>query len=90
MTDEHPLSDQLTRREDGGVLWLTLNRPEAANAITPDQRDRMIDLLASAAERVEVRAVVVTATGRHFCTGADLRVVTPSFGMSQPAPCKVE
>jgi len=74
MAEERPLDQQLAAREEGGVLWLTLDRPEAANAITPDQRDRMIDLLASAAERVEVRAVVVTATGRHFCTGADLRV----------------
>jgi 2-(1,2-epoxy-1,2-dihydrophenyl)acetyl-CoA isomerase len=73
MTEERPLDDQLTAREDGGVLWLTLNRPEAANALTPDQRDRMIDLLADASRRVEVRAVVITATGKHFCTGADLR-----------------
>jgi 2-(1,2-epoxy-1,2-dihydrophenyl)acetyl-CoA isomerase len=73
MTEERPLDDQLTAREDGGVLWLTLNRPEAANALTPDQRDRMIDLLADASRRVEVRAVVITATGQHFCTGADLR-----------------
>ena len=38
MTDERPLDEQLIAREDGGVLWLTLNRPEAANAVTPDQR----------------------------------------------------
>ena len=55
------------------MLWLTLNRPEAANALTPDQRDELVDRLGEAGERVEVRAVVLTATGRHFCTGADLR-----------------
>jgi 2-(1,2-epoxy-1,2-dihydrophenyl)acetyl-CoA isomerase len=73
MTDERPLAEQLAAREDGGVLWLTLDRPEAANAITPDQRDRLVDLLTDAGARVEVRAIVITATGRHFCTGADLR-----------------
>jgi 2-(1,2-epoxy-1,2-dihydrophenyl)acetyl-CoA isomerase len=73
MTDERPLDEQLTAREDGGVLWLTLNRPEAANAVTPDQRDRLIELLEDASGRLEVRAVVITATGKHFCTGADLR-----------------
>src|SRR5262245_23990130 len=73
MTDERPLDEQLIAREEGGVLWLTLNRPEAANAITPDQRNRLIDLLADAGARVEVRAIVLGATGRHFCTGADLR-----------------
>ena len=83
MTDERPLDDQLLAREDGGVLWLTLNRPEAANALTPDQRDRLIELLADAAARVEVRAVVLGAGGRHFCTGADLRVSRP--GPERPA-----
>jgi 2-(1,2-epoxy-1,2-dihydrophenyl)acetyl-CoA isomerase len=78
MADDRPLESQLTAREEGGVLWLTLDRPEAGNAITHAQRDRLIDLLAQAGERVETRAVVLTATGRHFCTGADLR--------AQPAP----
>jgi 2-(1,2-epoxy-1,2-dihydrophenyl)acetyl-CoA isomerase len=80
---EQLVDQQLTARTDGGVLWLTLNRPEAANAVTPDQRDRMIDLLADASGRVEVRAVVLTATGKHFCTGADLR-------HSRPGPTRPE
>ena len=56
-----------------GVAWITLNRPEAHNAITPDQRDRVIALLAEASEDLAVRCVGLTATGRGFCTGADLR-----------------
>jgi 2-(1,2-epoxy-1,2-dihydrophenyl)acetyl-CoA isomerase len=83
MTDERPLDEQLIAREDGGVLWLTLNRPEAANAFTPDQRDRLIDRLDDASGRLEVRAVVITATGKHFCTGADLR-------HSRPGPVRPE
>jgi 2-(1,2-epoxy-1,2-dihydrophenyl)acetyl-CoA isomerase len=89
MTDERPLEDQLLVREDGGVLWLTLNRPEAANALTPDQRDRLIELLADAGARVEVRAVVLGASGRHFCTGADLRVSRPGPERPAGAPDKV-
>ena len=89
MTDERPLSDQLTRREDGGVLWLTLNRPEAANALTPDQRDLLIDVLADASARVEVRAVVITAAGKHFCTGADLRHSRPGPERPEGAPERV-
>ena len=83
MTDDRPLDEQLTAREDGGVLWLTLNRPDAANAVTPDQRDRLIELLEDASGRLEVRAVVITATGKHFCTGADLR-------QSRPGPVRPE
>ncbi len=89
MTDARPLDDQLTVREDAGVLWLTLNRPEAANAVTPDQRDRMIELLADANARVEVRAVVIGATGKHFCTGADLRASRPGPARPEGAPERV-
>lgn len=58
---------------DGGVSWITLNRPEALNALTPDQRERLIALLSDASADPAVRAVVLTATGRGFCAGADLR-----------------
>jgi 2-(1,2-epoxy-1,2-dihydrophenyl)acetyl-CoA isomerase len=80
--------DLLVRREDG-VLFLTLNRPDAANAITPDQRDRLVDLLAEASALVEVRAVVLGAAGRHFCTGADLRVSRPGPERPADAPERV-
>ncbi|WP_398865450.1 enoyl-CoA hydratase/isomerase family protein [Streptomyces stephensoniae] len=56
-----------------GVSWITLNRPEAMNAVTWEQRERVIALLADASADPAVRAVVLTATGRGFCAGADLR-----------------
>ncbi|MFB7358421.1 enoyl-CoA hydratase/isomerase family protein [Streptomyces gardneri] len=65
---------------ENGVSWITLNRPEAMNAVTWDQRERIIDLLASASADPEIRAVVVTATGRGFCAGADLRGSPSSSG----------
>ncbi|MGW2830617.1 enoyl-CoA hydratase/isomerase family protein [Streptomyces sp. NPDC001286] len=58
---------------DAGVAHLTLDRPEALNALTPGQRDLLIELLADASADPGVRAVVVTGTGRGFCAGADLR-----------------
>lgn len=58
---------------ENGVSWITLNRPEAMNAVTWDQRERIIALLADASADPDVRAVVITATGRGFCAGADLR-----------------
>ena len=67
--------DLLWEIGDDGVAWLTLNRPDAANAITPDQRNRTIELMEAASGDLNVRAVVITAAGeKHFCTGADLRV----------------
>ncbi|KPC62251.1 enoyl-CoA hydratase/isomerase family protein [Streptomyces chattanoogensis] len=64
---------------DNGVSWITLNRPAAMNALTWDQRERIIDLLAGASADPGVRAVVITATGKGFCAGADLRGA-PSAG----------
>ncbi|MFK0257504.1 enoyl-CoA hydratase/isomerase family protein [Streptomyces sp. NPDC090445] len=68
-----PLDTLVLHRTDNGVSWITLNRPEAMNAVTWDQRERVITLLAGAAADPAVRAVVITATGRGFCAGADLR-----------------
>lgn len=55
------------------VTWITLNRPEAMNALTWDQREEIIGILNGASADPDVRAVVITATGRGFCAGADLR-----------------
>ena len=57
---------------DNGVSWITLDRPRAMNALTWDQRERLIGLLDSASADPDVRTVVLTATGRAFCAGADL------------------
>ncbi|MEU2620410.1 enoyl-CoA hydratase-related protein [Streptomyces sp. NPDC007157] len=63
---------------DNQVAQITLNRPEALNAITPDQRERIIHLLSEASADPSVRAVVITGTGRGFCAGADLRGGAPA------------
>jgi 2-(1,2-epoxy-1,2-dihydrophenyl)acetyl-CoA isomerase len=74
MPDDRPLDEQVRHRVAGdSVAWITLDRPEVRNAISPGQRDRVIELLGQASEQLAVRAVVLTATGDSFCTGADLR-----------------
>lgn len=65
--------DEVLHRFESGVSWITLNRPEAMNAVTWDQRERIIGLLADASADPGIRAVVITATGKGFCAGADLR-----------------
>jgi 2-(1,2-epoxy-1,2-dihydrophenyl)acetyl-CoA isomerase len=66
------LGTTILRTLEDGVLTLTLNRPEAANALRPDQRDLLIQLLADAGGDHDVRVVVLAANGRHFCSGADV------------------
>lgn len=61
-----------------GVSWITLNRPEAGNALTPDQRDELTRLFEAASADLSIRAVVLAANGKHFCTGADLRADRPT------------
>ncbi|MFI8878720.1 enoyl-CoA hydratase/isomerase family protein [Streptomyces sp. NPDC055243] len=68
-----PLDSLVLHATDNAVSWITLNRPEAMNAVTWDQRERVISLLADASADPAVRAVVITATGKGFCAGADLR-----------------
>ncbi|MFG3498054.1 enoyl-CoA hydratase/isomerase family protein [Streptomyces sp. NPDC047928] len=70
---EKSLDSLVRHATDNGVSWITLDRPHAMNAVTWDQRERIIALLAEASADPDVRAVVLTATGRGFCAGADLR-----------------
>ncbi len=82
VSDEPSIDEQLLARIENSVLWLTINRPDAGNAITPALRNRMIEHLEEANGSFDVRAIVITAAGeKHFCTGADLR-----SGRMQPPP----
>ena len=63
----------LLHQVEDGIARITLDRPEAGNALTPDQRNQIIELLGDASADLNVRVVVIGANGKHFCTGADLR-----------------
>jgi 2-(1,2-epoxy-1,2-dihydrophenyl)acetyl-CoA isomerase len=86
MADERPVDEQVRHRGDGAVAWITLDRPEVGNAITPDQRERVIELLGAASADLGTRAVVLTATGKAFCTGADLRAPRTAATRPEGAP----
>jgi 2-(1,2-epoxy-1,2-dihydrophenyl)acetyl-CoA isomerase len=66
-------AEEITHDVRDGVAWITLNRPQAGNSITADQRELLIGWLEQANADQDVRCVVIGATGRFFCTGADLR-----------------
>lgn len=86
--EQLPTEDLQWEITPDGVAWLTLQRPTAGNAITGDQRERIIDLLAEASGDQRVRVVVLTAAGdRHFCTGADLsNPKVPAVPLPEGAP----
>jgi enoyl-CoA hydratase/carnithine racemase len=57
---------------DDGVATVTLNRPEAMNAWTPQLADELGIALGLADTDDDVRAIVITGAGKAFCAGADL------------------
>ena len=67
------------------VLLLTLNRPAARNAITPEMICRLADAFEAAATDQHVRAIVLTGAGdRAFCSGGDLRTTLPLLTGARP------
>jgi 2-(1,2-epoxy-1,2-dihydrophenyl)acetyl-CoA isomerase len=60
---------------DAGVLTLTLNRPEALNALNREMTGALRDGMEAAARDRGVGAVIITGAGRAFCAGADLKDV---------------
>jgi len=56
-----------------GVATLTLDRPDALNALNSQLRRELLGALKAAARDEAVRSVVITGAGRGFCAGADLR-----------------
>jgi len=65
-----------TTTSDVGVTTITLDRPEAKNALTVEMRDDLLAAIRSARADQGVRAVLVTGTGDAFCSGMDLRAST--------------
>lgn len=63
----------LLARQDGGVLHLTLNRPEARNAMSLAMVQDLRAALAAAEADGATRVVVLRGAGGHFCAGADLK-----------------
>lgn len=56
-----------------GIRRITINRPESMNAFTFPMYRQLLDMLEAIKYDPHVRVVILTATGRGFCTGHDLR-----------------
>jgi 2-(1,2-epoxy-1,2-dihydrophenyl)acetyl-CoA isomerase len=81
----------LRAERHGGVLTLTLDRPDVHNALDWKTREALVDALADASADLHVRAVVLTGAGdRAFCTGADLRVPVPVPEKPEGAPKRAQ
>lgn len=76
MSETHLISKQ-----EGEVLYLSLNRPEASNAIDLQIVDRLCSELERADLENSIRVVVLKGEGKHFCAGGDVKDMKDETGM---------
>ncbi|MET9431014.1 enoyl-CoA hydratase-related protein [Streptomyces sp. NPDC003036] len=67
------MADTVLYEVSEGLATITLNRPDAMNALNIDAKVALRDALHAAGDDPAVRAVLLTATGRAFCVGQDLK-----------------
>jgi len=67
------MTDQLLETFEGGVATLTMNRPEARNALTGEMQAALTAAIHRVAADPHVRAVVLTGAGAAFCAGGDVK-----------------
>lgn len=73
----------------GQAAWVTINRPERRNALSPEVMEGLVHALARAAEDESARAVVLTGAGeRAFCAGGDIGGFRAE-GAAESAPAAV-
>lgn len=83
------MTDILRDEPAPGICRLTLNRPEALNALTYAMYDELVRLFTGLRHDPAVRVVILTGAGRGFCAGHDLRAagepgwVPPGLGKAQ-------
>ncbi|MGW7056746.1 2-cyclohexenylcarbonyl CoA isomerase [Streptomyces sp. NPDC054887] len=67
------MADTVLYEVTDGLATITINRPDAMNAMNTEAKVALRDAVQAAAADQAVRAVLLTATGRAFCVGQDLK-----------------
>jgi enoyl-CoA hydratase len=77
----------LVEKREGGVLLLTMNRPEARNALSPQMLIRLCEAWHEFADTKALRVAILTGAGpEDFCAGGDLKLTMPLMtGARKPA-----
>ena len=82
-------SEQLLAHFEAGVLKVTLNRPEARNALSDSLTPALRRMVAVAAEDDRVRCLLITGAGRAFCAGGDVKGMGSRIGSDAPPEEKI-
>ena len=67
------MSDMVLQKLEGGLLTITMNRPERKNALNPEMVAGLVEAARRAADDPEVRAVLFKGAGGSFCVGGDVK-----------------
>lgn len=59
---------------EDGIAWVSLNRPDKRNAMSPAMHFEMVDVLKELAEEPAVRVLVLTGEGDSWCAGQDIKL----------------
>lgn len=70
MTPDPP---EIVVQRRGSEVWITLNRPDRLNAITPTMANELLSVFESLVEDHSARVVVLRGSGRGFCAGLDIK-----------------
>ena len=74
------MSPSVLTRHHGPIFEITLNRPEAYNALNLDMMVQLSDALASAATDKSIKGVMLSGKGKAFCSGGDLKWISQQSG----------
>jgi 2-(1,2-epoxy-1,2-dihydrophenyl)acetyl-CoA isomerase len=70
------MADSILTRQHGKILEITLNRPDAYNALNLDMMTRLAESLSMAATDASIQGVLITGKGKAFCSGGDLKWIS--------------
>jgi 2-(1,2-epoxy-1,2-dihydrophenyl)acetyl-CoA isomerase len=70
------MADPILTRRHGKILEITLNRPDAYNALNLDMMNMLANTLSAGARDDSIKGVLVTGKGRAFCSGGDLKWIS--------------
>ena len=82
--DEESALESVRYEVAGAVATITLNRPDAMNALDVPTKEALLAALRAASADESVRAVVLTGSGRAFCVGQDLREHVQKLNSGDP------
>ncbi|MEO8401466.1 MAG: enoyl-CoA hydratase-related protein [Gammaproteobacteria bacterium] len=69
-------------KQESGILQLTINRPDALNALNAELMEQLYQSFLAAKEDPSVKALLITGEGKAFCAGADIKQLAALSGQA--------